>query len=484
MLQVSRISLLAVLFVSYAASYLGLANGAGPTSRPINFIIFVADDMAWDDSGPYGNPSVRTPNLDRLAAQGMRFDRAYLTCSSCSPSRCSMLTGRYPHNTGAGELHLPLPSEQQMLTTPLRDAGYWTAVVGKWHLGEAVAEQVDYRKASNPVQMGATWVEAIKERPKDQPFFIWAAHTDPHRGYSPGAVDPPHSPASVQLPPFFPDTPLVREDLALYYDEVCRFDQHIGMVLEELEKQSLSDSTMILVISDNGRPFPHCKTMVTVPGVRTPFIVKLPGLIPAGQVNDQLVSSLDIAPTVLDLAGVQRSASMQGASLRKTLTDPNMSIRQYAFAEHNWHDYRAFERAVYDQQFCYLRNWLPGTPATPPADAVNSVTFREMKRLYDEGSLTPEQRACMIAPRAEEYLFDTIKDPNCLNNLAEDPSMKAHLDRLRETLAQWQTQTNDSFSGEDNLTPDGFDRETGKRIITAAHPNLVKSKKEKRQKKP
>ena len=100
-------------------------------SGPTNFIIFVADDMAWDDSGPYGNQSVRTPNLDRLAEEGMRFDRAYLTCSSCSPSRCSMLTGRYPHNTGAGELHLPLPADQVMLTQPLKQAGYWTAVVGK-----------------------------------------------------------------------------------------------------------------------------------------------------------------------------------------------------------------------------------------------------------------------------------------------------------------------------------------------------------------
>ena len=96
-----------------------------------------------------------------------------------------MLTGRYPHNTGAGELHLPLPENQRMVTTPLRSAGYWTAVVGKWHLGEAASKQVDFRKGSNPIQMGSTWVSAIRERPKDKPFFLWAAHSDPHRGYSP-----------------------------------------------------------------------------------------------------------------------------------------------------------------------------------------------------------------------------------------------------------------------------------------------------------
>ena len=232
--------------------------------RP-NIIIFVADDMAWNDAGTYGNPAVRTPNIDALAKEGMRFDRAYLTCSSCSPSRCSMMTGRYPHSTGASELHLPLPADQTMMTKPLKEAGYWTAAVGKWHLGEAVADQVDFRASSPPHKMGDAWVDAIKNRPKDKPFFVWAAHSDPHRGYKPGAVDPPHDPASVIMPRFFPDTPEVRGDLALYYDEVSRFDQHIGETLAEIERQGETENTFVLVISDNGRPFPYCKTMVHVP---------------------------------------------------------------------------------------------------------------------------------------------------------------------------------------------------------------------------
>ena len=129
--------------------------------RP-NFVIFIADDMAWEDCGAYGHPSIRTPNIDALAANGMRFDRAYLTCSSCSPSRCSIMTGRYPHSTGAGELHLPLPAEHTMFTKPLMDSGYWTAAVGKWHLGAAVAKQVNYRKAARPASMGEAWVQALK----------------------------------------------------------------------------------------------------------------------------------------------------------------------------------------------------------------------------------------------------------------------------------------------------------------------------------
>lgn len=441
--------------------------------RP-NFIIFIADDMAWEDCGAYGHPAVRTPNIDALARDGLRFNRAYLTCSSCSPSRCSILTGRYPHNTGAGELHLPLPGTQTMLTKPLKDAGYWTAAVGKWHLGDSVADQVDYRQGSRPAAMGDAWVETLRNRPPNQPFFVWAAHSDPHRAYSPGAVSPPHSPSDVIVPPFLPDTPRVRNDLALYYDEICRFDQHLGMTLEELEKQGVAENTFVLVISDNGRPFPHCKTGVNVPGVRTPFVVRWPAKIQPGGIRNQLISTVDIAPTILDLAGLDPLPSFQGKSLSEAFADSTREIRPYAFAEHNWHDYRAFERSAFDQRYCYVRNWLPGVAGTPPADAVNSPTYAEMRSLEAEGQLSQAQRACMITPRATEFLYDTETDPNCLINLAELPDFQKKLDELRAALDAWQTETEDQFPGETNLTPDGFDRETGERLIKTRHPNLKK----------
>ena len=438
-----------------------------------NFIVFVADDMGWEDCGAYGHPHIRTPNMDALAAAGMRFDRAYLTCSSCSPSRCSILTGRYPHSTGAGELHLPLPAEQTLFTQSLGEAGYWTAAVGKWHLGDAVADQVAYRESANPKQMGAAWVAALQQRPKEKPFFLWAAHSDPHRGYQPGAVDPPHTRSDVVVPPYLPDTPEVRDDLALYYDEVSRFDEHIGMVLAELDRQQIAEKTFVLVISDNGRPFPYCKTMVQVPGVRTPFIARWPGKVPAGTVSKSVVSTVDLAPTILEFAGVQLSESYQGVSLAKVLADPQALVRTYAFAEHNWHDYQAFERAVQSGRFCYVRNWLPMVPGTPPADAVRSPTYVKMKQLFAKGALEPALiDASFSTPRPAEFLYDVESDPHCLKNLAPINAYASTLLTMRSALSDWQMETGDEFPGVEQVTPDGFDRNTGERMISAAHPAL------------
>jgi arylsulfatase A-like enzyme len=319
--------------------------------------------------------------------------------------------------------------------------------------------------------MGDAWVQTLRDRPKHMPFFLWAAHYDPHRGYQRGAVDPPHTRDDVVVPPFFPDHPEVRDDLALYYDEISRFDQHIGMTIDELRRQGVAENTFVLVMSDNGRPFPHCKTRVDVPGVRTPLIVHWPrGVRFPGQSIRQVISSIDIAPTVLELAGLKPLESFQGRSFAPLLAGAKIFTRRYAFAEHNWHDYRAFERAVHDRQFCYVRNWLPDAPGTPPADAVRSPTYAVMKQLHAEGKLTPPQQGCFETPRPEEFLFDVESDPDCRTNLAPDPRHAGVLESMRAALGTWQDETDDVFPGKQNLTPDGFDRSTGERLINAAHP--------------
>lgn len=435
---------------------------AAEATTPPNLVVMIADDMSWDDCGAYGHPTIQTPNLDRLAASGMRFDAAMLTCSSCSPSRTSILTGRYPSATGARELHQPVPAERTLLTTPLRAAGYYTVAAGKWHLGNAVVDQFDQvlQKGSGPSGC-ERWIEAIRERPKNKPFFAWLAAFDPHRDYQPGTFDPPHEPEDARVPPYLLDHPETRADLAAYYDEIARFDSYVGEVLDELQREGILDNTMVVVMSDNGRPFPRCKTTVLDSGVRTPFIVSMPGMVKAGTVCEQLVSSIDLAPTLLELAGTHGD-TFQGVSFLPLLQNPKASIRPYAFSEHNWHDYRACERSVRGPRFRYVKNWLPELPLTPPADAVRSPTYVQMLKAAAKDGLNEDQARPLQQPRPEEELYDLRSDPHELHNLAGDPAYAAELESLRKAMTAWQAEIQDPLLT--GASEDGFDRTTGNRL--------------------
>ncbi|WP_081578292.1 sulfatase family protein [Singulisphaera acidiphila] len=375
------ISLAGLLFV--LPPLLMPASGS-EAKKPPNFLLILADDMAWDDCGAYGNKGIRTPHIDALAREGMRFDRAYLTCSSCSPSRSSIITGRYPHNTDAEELHWPLPASQVTFVEQLKASGYWTAAAGKWHLGNAVKNRFDvvhegnpssFQLPSGPQAAGARltseakgnaasgcdqWVSTLRDRPRDKPFFLWLASFDPHRDYAAGAIAKPHRPEDVMVPPYLPDAPEVRKDLALYYDEIGRLDHFVGEVMAELERQEVSQETLVLFLSDNGRPFPRCKTTLYESGIKTPWIVRWPGRIRPGSHCTRLVSSVDIAPTILSLAGIERPLSFQGKDVSVLLTDPLAKVRDHVFAEHNWHDYAAHARAVRSERFSRVEGWRGG----------------------------------------------------------------------------------------------------------------------------
>ncbi len=249
----------------------GRSGRAEEPKRP-NVVLIIADDLAWEDCGAFGNPKVGTPNIDRLARGGMRFDRAFVTASSCSPSRSSLITGRYPHNTDAEELHWPLPPGQVTFVEKLKASGYWTAAAGKWHLGNAVKGRFDVVREANPagfqlgtvkdakarmtaegsgaVQSGCDqWVPVLRDRPKDRPFFLWLAALDPHRDYEEGTIAQPHRPEDVVVPPYLPDVPEVRRDLALYYDEISRLDRYVGEVMAELDRQGVAGETLVLLLT-------------------------------------------------------------------------------------------------------------------------------------------------------------------------------------------------------------------------------------------
>lgn len=459
-------------------------------ARP-NVVLIIADDLAWDDSGAFGNRSVKTPNIDRLAQGGMRFDRAFVTASSCSPSRSSLLTGRYPHNTGAEELHQPLPRDQIGFAEKLQSAGYWTAAAGKWHLGNDAKRGFELVRLANPGAKNAKgamtargtnaaksgcdqWVQVLQDRPKDKPFFLWLAALDPHRGYELGTIPTPHRPEDVVIPPYLPDLPEVRKDLALYYDEISRLDGFVGDVLDELDRQGIAGDTLVLFLSDNGRPFPRCKTTLYDSGIKTPLIARWPGHIKPETRCGSLVSTIDIAPTILRLAGLVPGPTFQGKDLSPLFKDPTAKVQDLILAERNWHDYSARGRAARSERFKYIKNDDAQNPLTPPADAVQSPTFVAMRKLRDLGKLTPIQQACFVHPRPGEELYDLDADPHELVNLANDPTHAAVLRELRQALSNWERETGDVIP--DRPSPDEFDRETGDPLPNRVFPRPIKPK--------
>ena len=444
-----------------------------------NIVLMIADDMNWNDCGAYGHPHIRTPAIDRLAEQGMRFDHAYLTTSSCSPSRSSIITGKYPHNTGAEQLHWPLPPDSHTFVKQLNDAGYYTAAAGKWHLGEAVKSHFDrvYEastagfqlpsgKHKGPPRMIAKqpsgcedWLTALRSRPKEEPFFCWLAALDPHREYESGTLDPPHQPEDVIVPPHLPDTAAVREDLRLYYDEIGRLDHYVGEILSELDSQGVADNTVVIFISDNGRPFPRDKTTLYDGGIKTPWIVRWPGRVSPGSVSTSLVSSIDLAPTIVQIAGLSPGATHEGKSILPILSDPRARVRRYVYAEDHWHDYEDHARSVGDQRYKLIRNDYPDLPATPSADAGRSPTWQTMLKWKQQGMLNEAQLACFRTPRPVFELYDLKVDPSELDNVANDARYLGVFERLKNELDRWARQTGDYLPSK--RTPDEFDRVTG-----------------------
>lgn len=456
--------------------------------RP-NMILFIADDVSWNDYGCYGNKAARTPNIDALAAGGMRFDNAYLTASSCSPSRCSIVTGRYPHNNGhAAELHRPLPWHIVKFPSVLREAGYYTALSGKDHMPQdkppadqqALTEPWELKTPGRGKDNGgghADWVRIVKERPKDKPFFFWFAAYDAHRAWDADKqwIDdlygPMHKPENVVVPPFLIDNADTRRDLASYYNEITRFDYYVGETVKELKAQGILDNTLIFVMADNGRPFPRAKTRLHDSGMRTGLVSHWPkGIKEPGSVCNSLVSAVDLAPTYLSAAGVKAPESVMGVPLQTLFADPKASVRDMVFSEHNWHDYEAYGRAVRMDGYLYIINKRPEQPWQGPADSVNSPSHKALQNGRDAGTLTKAQADVFLAPRPEEELYKFESDRDQLTDLAANPEYAEVKARLKKQMDLWREQTRDSVP--ENLSPDKFDREKGT-VIKGWEPGMT-----------
>jgi len=419
-------------------------SSSSADDRP-NFILFITDDISAEDLGCYGDPVAKTPHLDQMAAEGIRFTNAYLTISSCSPSRCSLITGRYPHNTGAPELHTRLPEGHYLWPEGLKKAGYYTALSGKHHMGKNA--DPGFTKISNGKGPGreADWVPMLGDRPEDQPFFFWFASMDAHRDWQIDDTAPVYDPEEIEVPPYLVDGPLTRQDLADYYHEVSRTDHYMGELRAELERQGIEDNTYIIYMSDNGRPFPRCKTRLYDSGIKTPLIIACPGKIEPA-VSESLVSAnIDIGPTLLELAGVEIDERLQGVSMNPLLEDPTAIIRNYAFAEHNWHVQQAHERMVRHCDWLYIRNAWPERQLMCVEAAPKFPAGKELWAGHSKGTLNQDQKDIFRMSRPPEELFHVGKDPHQLTNVAAAEENAEVIAEMRKVLDRWTKETGDTI---------------------------------------
>ena len=426
--------------------------------RP-NVILFIGDDISYNDFGCYGNQVVQTPSIDKIASEGVLFENAFVTISSCSPCRHSILTSRYPHNNGSLGLRMDPDKSLPIFTELLKKNGYYTAHAGKWHQSRSTARgynDIYYNNHGNGGE--GNWLKVVKGRPKKKPFFFWFASHDAHRIWGKNEFSGTHDLNDITPPPYLGDSDSTKKDIAQYYDEIKRLDYYIGEVEKELEKQGVLDNTILIVMADNGRPFPHCKTRVNDEGVRVPMVIKWPkGNVPAGARTQAMMSAIDLAPTILEYAGIEIPEQFQGVSVSKVLQNPEEKHRNYIFAEHNYHDFEAHERMVRDDKYLYIVNNRPNLNQVGAVDIMKGPSFKEIQALHKSGEINEIQNDAFITPRPTEELYLIAEDPMQLNNLAGDKKHADALKHMQSVLQQWIDETKDDVP--DVIRSDRFSRE-------------------------
>ncbi|HUS65746.1 MAG TPA: sulfatase [Kofleriaceae bacterium] len=414
------------------------APGRAPARRPPNIVLLISDDHSSDDTGAGGNGAIRTPALDRLAAEGALFRNAYTASPQCSPARAAIVTGRSPHATATSRLHATLTAEHDTVVDALRRAGYHAAAYRKVHLGEAFQSRWDGYGGDD-----VPFARFFRERPRDRPFFLWVGFHDPHRPYQPGAVKEPHDPARVRLPGFLPATEEIRRDLVSYADEIARMDGELAELLAELERDGSAVETMVVFVGDNGMPFPGAKGSLYDAGVNVPFIVRWPGVVQPGQVRDEVVSLLDLAPTWLEAAGAPPLPRMEGRSLVAALRGAPLEERA-VFFERNWHDNLELLRGVRRGRHLLVQNFRPEIAYQPTLDLAGSPSWHSIEERRRAGALDPAlERRYFAAPRPEVELYDVDADPAQLHDLVGDAAQAATVRALQQELSDWMVETSD-----------------------------------------
>ncbi|GAA3614959.1 sulfatase [Flavivirga amylovorans] len=439
-------------------------------SNSPNIILFVSDDHGTDALGSYGNPIIKTPNLDKLASEGVRFTNAYCTSASCAASRSVILSGQFGHATGSyGHVHdyhhFSTFDGVQSLSNRLSDAGYLTARIGKYHVApEAVYlfDEVLEADPRNTVEMANASKNVINA---NKPFFLYFCTDDPHRGhpFNPDPWDAPNTfgnkeggyagveqivydPKDVLVPDFLPDTKESREEIAQYYQSVSRIDQGFGKLMEHLKDAGKLDTTIVFYISDNGMAFPGAKTTVYEPGIKLPCIIKDPTKPKGGIVNDARISWVDLTPTILDMANVSFNADeFHGKSFKDIIYEEKVEGWDKIYASHTFHEITMYYpmRVVIDGDYKLIWNIAYRLDYPFASDLWAASTWQAIYRNDEEYFGKRTVKDYMFRPEFE--LFNLTKDPSESINLAENDTYRETLESMKAKMKDFQLKTKDPW---------------------------------------
>ena len=429
-----------------------------------NVLLIVADDQGRD-LGVYGNPVLRTPNLDALAARGTLFTNAFATVSSCSPSRSVIYTGLYSHSNGMYGLAHDVHNQHLLPTVRtlpqyLKAAGYRTGLVGKKHIlpESALAfdeELAPERPGNRDVAFMAGEARKFISRSGGKPFLLIVGYSDPHRAPEnfgntqtwPQVARATYDPAKIGVPAHLPDLPEVRRDLAQYYESVSRLDSGVGLLLNVLRDTKHEGDTLVVYLSDNGRAFPGAKTTLYDEGIHLPLIVASPAQSRRGVRNNAMVSWVDITPTILDWAhaAAPRDQQLAGRTLLPILEQADPPGWDRVFASHSFHEIQQYYpmRALRTREYKYILNIAAPLEFPIAGDIVSSPTWQVVAARPSVGLGARTVQAFLHRP-AEE-LYDLRQDPSEVRNLAADPAHREVLERMRAEMTKFRAETHDPW---------------------------------------
>lgn len=406
----------------------------------MNILMVISHDTGRH-LGTYGR-KVETPELDKIAEEGIQFDNYFCSQPQCSPSRGSILTGKYGHNHGLmGLTHLghTMKSDVKTIPSEMKGAGYDTSLFGFFHesidgvykgekLGYDHVVTVPGNAAEKVTDQLETFLKERNASQNEKPFYASVGFEETHRpfdGFEPDPID------SVEVPPYLPDTEKVREDIARFQGSVKELDRSVGRIKRLLDDTGLAENTVLIYTTDHGIAFPRAKGTLLDAGLETALLIRFPkGMVAEGGRQDELLCNIDLMPTLLEIAGGEVPEGIDGYSFLPLLKQEDYKERDHFFCELTWHDRYHPMRGIRTKDYKYIRNFEDGPKVYLPYDLYTSLSGEEVREEYS-------------VPNSKEELYDLKKDPLERHNLAGDPDHEDMLVELRERVAKWMAETED-----------------------------------------